>query len=55
MKKMKYNVPQIEVVRFELEEILSEKTMISNPTMGKDTAAVGKFTFGSSNTFNLPN
>lgn len=40
MKKMKYEAPQIEVVRFELEEILSD-SIISGTKMDENVPEVG--------------
>lgn len=44
MKKMNYNAPQIEVVRFDTEDVLAE-TLLSSKTMDKDVPAVGEFRF----------
>ncbi|MBR3836803.1 MAG: hypothetical protein IKJ74_01540 [Clostridia bacterium] len=41
MKKMKYDAPQIEVVRFELEEILNTDAIISGTKMDGGVKEVG--------------
>lgn len=44
MKKTNYNAPQIEVVRFEMEEILAD-VIISGTKMDEDVPEVGGVTF----------